>query len=273
MNNTFPGAGSLLTASSGTVLNHIQVDDYGLLELEAYAKLCGEMLFAENALFTVDSRSTLDFTISGRNTSAGYLVNDLSVISGIPDYTLTVSADQSAGTYKLAQNAAAFSESITIRSGSTTLGDVTIDTDLTLNNKVYDLNLVDGNLTLTIKVIVPPEELPGVPPGVHVPATDIKNRGFSQVLAWDKNRGAVGMINNNGNFPAAWIGNLDKSFAVESVGDYDADGKEDILLREQNSGWGGLGFWGAGYAGNWVDMNARIETDTRISGSKFDIIA
>ncbi|MBR2062132.1 MAG: hypothetical protein IJ969_02330, partial [Anaerotignum sp.] len=44
MNNTFLGAGSLLTASSGTVLNHIQVDDYGLLELEAYAKLCGEML-------------------------------------------------------------------------------------------------------------------------------------------------------------------------------------------------------------------------------------
>ena len=70
-----------------------------------------------------------------------------------------------------------------------------------------------------------------------------------------------------------WIGNLDKSFAVESVGDYNADGKEDILLREQSSGWGGLGFWGAGYAGNWTDMNVRIETDTRISGSKFAIIA
>ena len=70
-----------------------------------------------------------------------------------------------------------------------------------------------------------------------------------------------------------WIGNLDSSFAVESVGDYNADGKEDILLREQSSGWGGLGFWGAGYAGNWTDMNVRIETDTRISGSKFAVIA
>ena len=70
-----------------------------------------------------------------------------------------------------------------------------------------------------------------------------------------------------------WIGNLDSSFAVESVGDYNGDGKEDILLREQSSGWGGLGFWGAGYAGNWTDMNVRIETDTRISGSKFAIIA
>ena len=60
---------------------------------------------------------------------------------------------------------------------------------------------------------------------------------------------------------------------IVGTGDFNGDGKEDILLREQNSGWGGLGFWGAGYAGNWVDMNARIETDTRISGSKFDIIA
>ncbi len=70
-----------------------------------------------------------------------------------------------------------------------------------------------------------------------------------------------------------WIGNLDSTFAVESVGDYNADGKEDILLREQSSGWGGLGFWGAGYAGNWTDMNVRIETDTRTSGSKFAVNA
>ena len=37
-----------------------------------------------------------------------------------------------------------------------------------------------------------------------------------------------------------------------------------------NTGWGGMGYWGAGYAGNWVDLKARIETDLRNS---FDIIA
>ena len=31
-----------------------------------------------------------------------------------------------------------------------------------------------------------------------------------------------------------------------------------------------MGYWGAGYAGNWADLNARIETDLRNS---FDIIA
>ncbi|MBR1953136.1 MAG: hypothetical protein IKA32_11185 [Lentisphaeria bacterium] len=49
----------------------------------------------------------------------------------------------------------------------------------------------------------------------------------------------------------------DSKFMVS--GDFNGDGKEDILLHEQNSGWG--------------DMNVRIETDTRISGSKFAISA
>jgi hypothetical protein len=79
---------------------------------------------------------------------------------------------------------------------------------------------------------------------------------------------------DNGNSQTKrWIGNPGENFTVEAVGDYNGDGKEDILLREQASGWGGLGYWGAGYAGNWTDMKTRIETDTRISGSKFDIIA
>ena len=50
------------------------------------------------------------------------------------------------------------------------------------------------------------------------------------------------------------------------------------MLYYTNWNWsqtdiGYLGFRGAGYAGNWTDMNVRIETDTRISGSKFAIIA
>ena len=76
----------------------------------------------------------------------------------------------------------------------------------------------------------------------------------------------------NWNWSQTDIGYLgDSKFMVS--GDFNGNGKEDILLCEQNSGWGGLGFRGAGYAGNWTDMNVRIETDTRISDSKFAIIA
>jgi hypothetical protein len=67
-----------------------------------------------------------------------------------------------------------------------------------------------------------------------------------------------------------WRGTMGTGFEIEGVGDYNGDGKDDLLLREYNSGWGGMGYWGAGYAGNWTDLSARIETDLN---SSFAIIA
>ena len=67
-----------------------------------------------------------------------------------------------------------------------------------------------------------------------------------------------------------WAGTLDEGFEVEAIGDYNGDCQDDILLREHITGWGGMGYWGAGYAGNWVDLNARIETNTK---SPFAVIA
>ena len=53
-------------------------------------------------------------------------------------------------------------------------------------------------------------------------------------------------------------------------GDYDGDGREDLLLREYNTGWGGIGCWSGADATAWMDFNARIETDME---SRFAIIA
>ena len=64
------------------------------------------------------------------------------------------------------------------------------------NGKVYD-SVADSSVpTMTDRAVV----------AITKPLTDIKNRGFSQVIAWDQNRGAVGMIHNNGKFPAEWGG-------------------------------------------------------------------
>ena len=69
-----------------------------------------------------------------------------------------------------------------------------------------------------------------------------------------------------------WVGALDQSgWEIASVGDYNSDGKEDLLLRETTTGWGGLGYWGAAYAGNWTDLGARVETDR--NGTKFSVLA
>ena len=103
---------------------------------------------------------------------------------------------------------------------------------------------------------------------------DFSGDGIDDIVVWQESTGYMYAWENGDADTKRWVGALDQSgWEIAAVGDYNGDGKEDILLREQASGWGGLGYWGAGYAVNWTDMKTRIETDTRISGSKFDIIA
>ena len=102
---------------------------------------------------------------------------------------------------------------------------------------------------------------------------DFEGDGTDDIMVLERSTNNVWVWDDGNSQTKRWRGTLGEGFEIEAVGDYNGDGKEDLLLREHNSGWGGLGYWGAGYAGNWVDFNARIETDTRISGSVFEIIA
>ena len=95
---------------------------------------------------------TIDFTVSDRTTEDGYLINDLSLISGTPTYTITVSADQAFGTYKLAQGAENFTNTISIGNGMITYGSITVNgEDFVYNGTTYSLDQVNGNLTLTAR--------------------------------------------------------------------------------------------------------------------------
>ena len=99
---------------------------------------------------------------------------------------------------------------------------------------------------------------------------DFERDGIDDIMVLDRNTNNVWVWDNGSSSSARWRGTLGEGFEIEAVGDYNGDGKEDLLLREYLTGWGGLGYWGAGYAGNWVDLNAHIETDFN---SKFTIIA
>ena len=99
---------------------------------------------------------------------------------------------------------------------------------------------------------------------------DFERDGIDDIMVLDRNTNNVWVWDNGNGDSARWRGTLGEGFKIEAVGDYNGDGKDDLLLREHLTGWGGLGYWGAGYAGSWVDLNAHIETDL---DSKFTIIA
>lgn len=137
--------------SAGATLHNIKVND-SLLELHNYAELRGEMNFAENARVTTGTGTIINFTLAGRTSASGYLANNLSVITGSePDYTITISNDQAAGTYKLAQKAELY-DTVTIRTAGSVLGKLTVNGDVLVSDGMtYDLNCTDaGDLTLTI---------------------------------------------------------------------------------------------------------------------------
>ena len=99
---------------------------------------------------------------------------------------------------------------------------------------------------------------------------DFEGDGIDDIMVLDRRTNNVWVWDDGNVNSKRWRGTMGTGFEIEGVGDYNGDGKDDLLLREYNSGWGGMGYWGAGYAGNWTDLSARIETDLN---SSFAIIA
>ena len=111
----------------------------------------GSLNIANGGQVIVSAGGKIDFTVKNHTPTADYLVNDLSLITGAPTYTITVSANQSSGTYKLAQNAAALTGALSIGDSSASYGTITVNgADFTHNGIRYSLDSAGGNLTLTV---------------------------------------------------------------------------------------------------------------------------
>ena len=141
-NTTVNGDGELIVSSGGVVDGL-----YVMADGDVYVHdgtLTGWLLLAAGAVVSAFEGTTVDFDLS--QTAAGAaspLVNDLSLISGDPSFTLTVDGTEADGTYKLAGNVATFGETITVfNTSGTELGTISIaDGTKDIGGTEYTLNL------------------------------------------------------------------------------------------------------------------------------------
>ena len=182
----YPGAGA-----ENTVLNA-----GARMTIASAGVHAGTLTIENGAAVTVEEGGRIDFTLSGRTASADYLINDLSLISGTPDYSVTVAADQTSGTYKLAQGAAAFDQTITLIVDNESAGTLTIGETLNTGSGDFTLNLNNGNLTLTISGTTPGiPDTPDVPDVPDVPDTpDVPVPDNGDTVAAGKMNGIGGAI-------------------------------------------------------------------------------
>ena len=123
----------------------------GKVVLSAGATHKGTLSIWGGASVSANSGATIDFTISRKKAAdTAYFINDLSRITGAPNYTVTVSDYQQVGVYELAKGAANFNGSVTITNGSKNFGKVNVSGSMTYGGKTYRLQKSNGNLTLAI---------------------------------------------------------------------------------------------------------------------------
>ncbi len=167
--DTIVSAGGVLHVFSGAVVRNVNLATGGDVFVSSGGKVTGNVKL-DGRLFCEEG-AILDFDISGLSPNNAALVTNCSniVTYGIyPTFSLTVSASQAKGTYKLAGNAYLFGnvdkeekeKTLVIRDSSgVRIGSVISGRKTMVNGQTYALNLSGGNLTLTVAAYVEGEEL------------------------------------------------------------------------------------------------------------------
>ena len=179
-NITTVNSSGYMHISNGGVANSVIVKDTGIMKISSGGILKGSLEIQSGGEVSAEAGAVIDFTVAECETN-DYLINDLSLITGTPDYTITVSADQSDGTYKLAQGADKFTGTISIGDGTIQYGLLTVNGgNWVYNNNIYSFEQADGNLTLTIKDYVPGTPIVTNTPESATPVTPGASVGFEE---------------------------------------------------------------------------------------------
>ena len=142
-----------LNVVRGGVASETTVNSRGSMYVSSGGTHRGTLYMADGANVLVEEGAVIDFTVAGRTVEDDYLINDLSLITGAPTYTITVDTYQASGTYKLAQGADDFTGTITIGDGTTDFGSITVNGEALVshsNNTAYTLTQTNGDLLLNV---------------------------------------------------------------------------------------------------------------------------
>ena len=156
--STTVSSGGWMSVSSGGKAISAAVSSGGCMYISSGGKITGSLKMVGGAVVRAYEGSEINFDLTARRTTDAALVNDLSLVRGTPDFSLTVSADQTAGTYKLAKGAANFSGSIRVINGATgqKYGVLSVGGSLTKGGNTYVLSVKSDLLSVSLIDKVPP---------------------------------------------------------------------------------------------------------------------
>jgi len=251
---------SHMYVSSGGTANSTAVNSGGRIIVSSGGIVAGTLQIASGAVVSAYAGATIDFTVAEQANSGTALINDWSLIScaDYAVYTITVNADQAAGTYVLTGGAAAFNRTVTVKTAdNATLDTLAVGGSFEYNDQIYSLNLADGNLLFGIysKPIVPP-----------TPEEPVEVSGGSYTMAPKDGDGGVAAVGSDCSFTGNDV-TFAENIANGNGGAFNNSGELnlDSVTFDGNAA---TGLGGAIYndVGGEVNMNGLItlatETDT-----------
>ena len=285
MENRLLGPSETMCVMSDGIAVGITVEFGGRLDVFNGGKLTGMQVFETGATVSMYESAILDFDISEltQGQGAAARINDLSLIWGMPLFTLRVSSSQSNGVYTLAGGATGFNSTITVQNTlGESFGSFAPGETLRVGDADYILDLNGADLTLTIKTpALPPENLVGTKDRVSWDSTgadgyvvEYSTDGFGHILSVATSTTAVDMLD----LPAGtyqWRVKAEdgEDWAVgdKIVSDNDnapkllqsnADGNNDLFFAKASGTWENI-FYAqhAGSVGDWSGTNEMISAN------------
>ena len=151
-NNTTVNANGMVNINPGGMADSITVSSGGWLSVYN-GKVTGKMTFEDGSHISAMENTIFDFDISELESGSNAFVNNLSIIQGTPNYTLTVSDTQAVGTYKLSEGAGGFDTSISVvNTAGESLGSFVVGGTVKVGDADCTLKLTDSVLSVTIAV-------------------------------------------------------------------------------------------------------------------------